>query len=507
MIKGIALAAVMATAVQAAEAVTRTVERDLLHHMSWLPGQVEVFSDPSTSRLFRAGNQSQGKTIAGCAEALWEARGKHPFRPATRPGTPAEVWILCASWDQSKAIQKKLWTLAPRSWIHPDTKFSDEHGFGTKSPILKVRHHSGGWSIIRIKTTGQGGLRLAGATIDFAVFDEPPDSQRVYSEVKKRLQSTAGRLLMTLTPVNRDCTYLRTEVEEGRLVDHHFPLRAENMIPVGKTRPIRLKDGTPCDQAWIDGVRADTIDYEIPVIVDGEWEFRAVQRIFSAFDAVVHVHTRLPSGEVQLRLGIDHGTDVIKVRGDDGRMQQELGRQCAVLMATWREEGDAHDRVYIVDSWRASGLTTPDEDADAILEMLSRHGQTWADLHQVWGDRVHLQGSASRKSNRDLQAAIARRLRVRTDAVRPPVQTAKRGAGRGAGSVMTGVRWLHHQMVRPGHFGCSPRARHVVDAIEKWDLSADSVWKDPLDGVRYGLEPLIFRHRGGMGGGVEVRVQ
>lgn len=488
---------IVVSALVAAQTITNVVQSELLHHMHWLPGQLEVFRDTSNAKLFRAGNQSQGKTIAGCAEALWEARGEHPHRPATRPERPAEVWILCASWSQSIAIQRKLWELAPKSWVHPDTQFTPEYGFRTKDPLLKIRHRTGGWSVIRIKTTAQGGLMLAGASIDFAVFDEPPDNARIYSEVRKRLQN-GGRLLMTLTPVNRDCSYLKAEVEAGRLVDHHFPLRAENMIPVGKTQPIRLKDGTPCDQAWIDRVRAETIDYEAPVIVDGEWEFRAVGRVFDAFDATVHVHTDVPRGDVALVFGFDHGTDLIKVKGDDGRTSRELGRQCAVLSAVWFEPADAFPRVYVIDAWRAASLTTPDDDADAAIEMLRARGQRWGSLHSARGDRVHMKGSASRKSNRDLQAALARRLRLRSsDDLRPPIKTAKRGAGRGAGSVLTGVRWLHQQMVRPGHFGVHPRARVIIEAIERWDLTPDSIWKDPLDALRYGLDPYIFRHRSG----------
>jgi hypothetical protein len=140
-------------------------------------------------------------------------------------------------------------------------------------------------------------------------------------------------------------------------------------------------------------------------------------------------------------------------------------------------------------------------DARGVLDMLARHGLRWSDLSEAWGDRVHLPGGARQKSNKDLFIQIAKLLGKPSDTVRPQLRTVKRGAGRGAGSVSVGSRWLYNAMATPGRFGVHPRcslpqsnedaAVGVIEALDRYTM-ADDKFKDPVDAIRYGLDSYIF---------------
>jgi hypothetical protein len=123
--------------------------------------------------------------------------------------------------------------------------------------------------------------------------------------------------------------------------------------------------------------------------------------------------------------------------------------------------------------------------------MLARSGLTWGSLDEAWGDRSYQRGKADKKSNRDLQAAIALQLKLPAVAIKPQIRTVKRGAGHGSGSVYTGVRWLHHAMLRPGHFFVHERCKRVREALLKWE-GADDIYKDRIDAIRYALDSAIF---------------
>jgi hypothetical protein len=113
-------------------------------------------------------------------------------------------------------------------------------------------------------------------------------------------------------------------------------------------------------------------------------------------------------------------------------------------------------------------------------------------LDEAWGDRLYLRGATEKKSNRDLMEMLARKMRVPAQHLQPQVRTVKRGAGHGAGSLSAGCRFLHQAMLRPGAFSIRPRCARLLEGIARWDYT-DSDYKDPIDALRYALDPLIFR--------------
>jgi hypothetical protein len=460
----------LSQALSLVEALAAEAESDPSRWMQWLPPQDAFHRDDSSVKLLRTGNQL-GKTTAGLTEVHWRCMGVHPHFDTQEP--PIEAWVICASWSQSLAIQAKFYAIAQR-YLKAGHRFDAVNGFHANRPAAIYENGS----IVRFKTTQQGGLNLAGATIDVALFDEPPASPRIFEEVRKRLMRKQGTLLMALTPVNAPCEWLRELCEAGQVSDHHFRLEPETLIPVGDTEPLELPDGRPMDADWIDEIRRNTLPQEVPVVVDGEWEMRIEGRVFSQFDVTQMVYDEEPDGKLEVCIGIDHGTKV--------------GKECAVLVLV-DTSGDS-DRVIIWDEYIGAENTSTAQDARGILEMLKRNRLRWSQLDHVWGDRLYIRGTADTKSNWELTESIARILSVPSRSLSPQIRTVKRGRGRGAGSVNAGCRYLHQSMIHAGHFQVHPRCESVIDALQKWDYRDDDN-KDKIDALRYALQGHIFAPR------------
>lgn len=461
-----------------------------------LPKQYAFLRSAHRRRLLRAGNQ-WGKTTAGAVDLVCTVTGVNPWCPEQETPYACEAWVICASWEQSVTIQRKVYELLPKDLLHPDTQFDEARGFRGRYPTFRVKHRAGGWSLVRFKTMGQGGLRLSSATINYAWFDEPPESTRIYSEITKRVMRAGqyGRVIITMTPVNADVDWIMKAVEQGQIEDHHARMEPDEYVPMVRhgsewepgLEPICLDDGTPCDERWIQAQLADTLPHEIPVVCHGEWRMTALAPVFPLFRDE-HITTRVPQGRVELHLGIDHG-----VRSHT---------QVAVLSAVVRGSGpDDQDSVAVLAEYVGQVETSEDDDADGILRMLESVGVLWSDLDQVHGDRAHAgQGrgqTVSGKSNEGLAKAISRHRNARKHGIRaelhPPIQRAKRGVSNRAGSVEWGCTWLHRAMVR-GRFTVHPRCVHLIASIRGYDGTANSPESHAVDALRYGLRPCIWRY-------------
>lgn len=472
-------------------------EVEPLELMAWLPHQVRTLQNTGRFRLLRTGNQL-GKTTVGLAEIIFAAIGEHPYRTPSRKHS--EYWVVCASWSQSLAIQKKLYELCPKDLLHPDTKYDVKRGFRGTTPAVQLLHADGGWSTIRIKTTKQEGLDLAGDTLSGVLFDEPPKSQRIYTEVTKRLQSTGGWLLCTMTPINAPVGWLRELCEQGKIEDIHARLTPEAMIPDGKSEPIRQvsQDGKiiVCDADWVEEVIWLTPDHEVPVTCHGEWETKVGDAYFSkVWRRPVHVDPQAPQVEVLLIVGVDHG--------------DRPGKQVALLVCVDPDDpvGSGYGRpgVYVLDEYVDwTGVADSDVDARGILSMLRKYGWSWEDLDEARGDRAHMPGTGRQKSCRDLQAALGRELTLPSDRVFPRIITTKRGEGRGQGSLDTGLRWLHAQFARD-LIRISPRCIRLIEAMEGYRRAPKDEHADPIDALRYALDRWIFA-RASRGAQPDLRV-
>lgn len=459
--------------------------RHPIDHIAWLPLQRRFLSDPSRFKLIRAGNQTIGKTTPMLAEVVGRCRGVHPSGvPVPRP--PIEAWIVCASWQQSLGIQEKLAALLPWDELDPRTAWSVEAGFTPlKSPVVKFRNGS----LIRIKTTSQDAISFAGATIDVVGFDEPPANARLLTEAVKRLEDRGGVLLLSLTPINapaESLEHLRKLCASGKIMDHWEQLTPASLIPEGHEHPICTGDGRPKDAAWIAQLSELCEEHEIPIVVHGAWEGGSSDRYFARWVSSgpgAHVRADLPPAPSLIcALGVDHG--------------DRPGKQVAVLILIDETDPEA-PQVCIVDEYTdPTGLATPADDARGILEMLRRNDLRWDELDYAHGDRVHMPGSAQQKSNKDLAAQVTKQLKAAgaplPRGLVPMLETVKRGENR-RGSLSVGQRYLT-TLVNRGRLRVHPRCERVIAAFEHY-MGKDDDWKDPIDAVRYALDPWIFGER------------
>ena len=452
--------------------------------IAWLPLQYEFLADAYPFKAIRAGNQTIGKTTASFGLTIGYCRGVHPLASEgfVVPPPPVDWWLVLQSFNAVDQM-KKLWELLPKDELDPRTEFDEVRGFRpVNAPVVLFKNGS----VLRIKTGKQDALDFAGATLSGVTWDEPPRHQRHFTESMQRVEELGGVVLLSFTPLNAPVGYLRELCESGAVHDHWTPLTPEQLVPLGATEPLRTRDGRPKDAAWIAERIRLCPAHEVPVVVYGEWETRSVGRYFAQFrngGGDSHVHSRVPRGEVDLVLGLDHG--------------HKPGKQIAVLIALWRERPESPWRLYVLDEYTdPAGTATPQDDARGICAMLERHRVKWRDLVFVGGDRVHEPGAPHSKSNRELASHVTRELERRGELrpgeeLYPPIRTIKRGTGRGAGSAGTRSRWLYHRTCEPGGFGVHSRCVRVIAAMDRYDLR-DNEYKDPIDAIVYGVDPYIF---------------
>ena len=452
------------------------MEAEPLSWIRWCPPQEEWLRLSVPRKLLRAGNQV-GKTWAANAEIIHRALGTHPYY-ATQP-PPVECWVVCTSWAQSVAIMSKFWALVPRSRLRR-AHFDPRSGFGKDNPAVVFDNGS----VVRFRTTNQGPEALAGATIDYVAIDEPCDED-VYRELDRRVLRRGGQIGITLTPINRPCEYLRALVEQGAVREVHARLTVANLTPIGSSAPLRLLDGTPMDQRWIDEQRRITPATYAPVVLDGEWETRPEGVFFRCFDRARNVSatatidaSRSPRRWV---LGIDYAA-----------ADREWG-QVAVLSQVQSyidSGGRPQELVIATDLVALPGVASSEQFVDEMIRMLGRHGLRWRDLHCVYGDNP-VQSRWVEKSNINTIRALARALQVPQSAILPRVLNAKDGA-HAAGALDAGCRYLYEGLAA-GRILLHPRCELLARALESWDYTRDHPLKDVIDAWRYGLKDWIFR--------------
>lgn len=451
-------------------------ETNPLEDMDWTRRQAEFrelvrVAGPATAAcLFRAGNQI-GKTIVGAALTIEAClRGGHGF----------EAWVVCTSWSQSVAIMGKVWSLVPKSQVK-GARYRSKDGFGKDNPVLEFRNGA----VIRFRTTGQGPEAFAGATIHWAWIDEPT-GEAIYRELQKRVRKHRGRIIITLTPVNLPCEWLRKLVEKGTVREVHARLDADALTFVGSGRRMTLADGTPMDDDWIATERFNTPDSYVPVVIDGEWDTRVEGVFFTNFNPAVH-RGPVPRWSSSVRRYFSVGIDYAAADREFGQVAilVEVGEKANIKGI--RKTGDYV--VYVHDEVFMSGASSLEEFADRIVDMLSRNGLRWESLRKVYGD-LPTRSRFEVKSNILLQRQIARVLQRPYAAVKPEIWGAKEGR-RDTTVVDNGLRWLY-ALIAQRRFLISPKCIELQKCFEQWDRSNDHPRKDGIDALRYALRDAIF---------------
>lgn len=175
--------------------------------------QLEFHKCTKRNRWVFGGNRS-GKTECGAVEAVWMARGIHPFRPNRKN---VHGWVVSVTYEvQRDVAQSKILHYLRPDWIENIIMHTGSKGSPSTGVIdtIVVRNVFGGLSKIGFKSADQGREKFQGASLDFVWFDEEPP-QDIYEECRMRVLDKKGDIFGTMTPL-KGLTWVYDEIYLNR---------------------------------------------------------------------------------------------------------------------------------------------------------------------------------------------------------------------------------------------------------------------------------------------------
>ena len=165
------------------------------------------------NRWVFGGNRS-GKTECGAVEAVWMARGCHPYRKNRKD---VFGWVVSPTMQvQRDVAQKKILSYLRSDQIADIVMVSgrkDNPAAGIVDQIV-VKNVLGGTSVIGFKSCDQGRERFQGSSLDFVWFDEEPPKD-IYEECLMRVIDRCGDIFGTMTPL-KGLTFVYEEIYMNR---------------------------------------------------------------------------------------------------------------------------------------------------------------------------------------------------------------------------------------------------------------------------------------------------
>ncbi len=168
-------------------------------------------------RCFMAGNRV-GKTVAGSYEGACHLTGEYPaWWDGRRFNGPVKMWAAGKTNETTRDIiqvellgniifsgQRKLVDgtgIIPSHLLGMEPgQLSWKAGVADLVDMIKVRHKSGGWSELGLKSYQQGRGSFEGTARHIIWFDEEPPMD-VYGEALIRTATTKGLIMLTFTPL------------------------------------------------------------------------------------------------------------------------------------------------------------------------------------------------------------------------------------------------------------------------------------------------------------------
>lgn len=465
----------------------------LLFYPMMVPGGVEPFltrpwvrGGDGIERAVLLGPNQGGKTYTGAVEMTYRLRGDHPWRPSANLDRPIHGWLVCMATKQSLAAQRVLNKVIPKHLLHPKTDFNDSRGFLNQQ--VKVKHKSGGYSLLEIKTIGEGakdaeGSGLSSATLD-AIWPDEPFPEGIYNELQARLTVRKGSLFCTMTCVGAPMGWFKKLVEQGMPIDHYdtFAMEYYDSDKWSYNRFGLHEDSVRhMSAAQMRGIAGMYLEAEKRQRVGGYWEGVTPDRYISydpelnrgSLDTICpNYHDR----QWYVGLGFDHG--------------EKPGSQIAVLIMWSVIPGDI--KVYVIDACTNEQATTPAQDAVDIMNMLETHSiDLLRNIDLMVGD-VNTAGKsfAGASMNEVLGQALLKEYWNRCGIVINParnhgvhIDTAMKGEG----SVSWGCRVLNTGFLTRD-MAVHSRATAVDRSLQRWKggkTGDDAQWKHAIDAFRY----------------------
>lgn len=161
--------------------------------------QLQFHKNKKRNRWVFGGNRT-GKTECGAVEAIWMARGNHPYRENRKNVTG---WVVSLSTKVQKEVsQEKILKYLNKSWIADIVMKTGSKGsamYGIIDTII-IKNVFGGLSKISFKSCEEGREKFQGTSLDFVWFDEEPPKD-IYEECAMRVIDKEGDLFGTMTPL------------------------------------------------------------------------------------------------------------------------------------------------------------------------------------------------------------------------------------------------------------------------------------------------------------------
>lgn len=172
------------------------------------PKQIEFHKAGAEFRevMLSAGNQL-GKTLSAGFEMAMHLTGRYPdWWCGRRYKKPIVAWGASVTMEVSRDAMQRILLgrdtdrgtgAIPLDDIHEIAPYPGVRGAAAQA---KVKHQSGGLSLIIFKSYDQGRTKFQGDTIDeFWADEEPPED--IYSEGLTRTNASRGKVMMTFTPL------------------------------------------------------------------------------------------------------------------------------------------------------------------------------------------------------------------------------------------------------------------------------------------------------------------
>ncbi|WP_218940140.1 terminase large subunit domain-containing protein [Denitrobaculum tricleocarpae] len=156
-----------------------------------------------------AGNQL-GKTWAGGAEWAMHLTGRYPdWWKGRRWDRPVRLWASGVTGESTRDNPQRILVGPPQqkhAWgtgaIPGDCLVDTANARGIADALdsVRVKHVSGGESVLAFKSYEKGREKWQGETLDGVWFDEEPP-QEIYTEGLTRTNATRGITMITFTPL------------------------------------------------------------------------------------------------------------------------------------------------------------------------------------------------------------------------------------------------------------------------------------------------------------------
>jgi phage terminase large subunit-like protein len=185
-------------------------------------------------RLLMAGNQL-GKTLAGGFEVAMHATGRYPdWWTGRRFDKPTVGWACGVTGEVVRDTVQKILVgrtgqegtgAIPKDAI---VELVSARGIPDLLDTIRVKHVSGGVSIIGLKTYASGREKFQGETLDWVWLDEEPPMD-IYTEALTRTNVGASPVWLTFTPLQGVSTVVKRFLHEKSDARHKVVMTIDDV--------------------------------------------------------------------------------------------------------------------------------------------------------------------------------------------------------------------------------------------------------------------------------------